>query len=84
MTTTDETASPSPATPPRPTQLVYRCRRCSALVGERHDDAEVALRRAVETGALAIVHGCSDGASGLAELVGTGPGRPFTSTTGAA
>ncbi|HEX4336277.1 MAG TPA: hypothetical protein VH062_10215 [Polyangiaceae bacterium] len=44
----------------------------------------MALRRAVEAGLLTTVHGCSDGASGVAELVGTGPGRPLTSSTEAA
>ena len=67
--------------PVRPTHLVYRCRRCSETNAEAHPDAEVALRRAVEAGLLATVHACRDGASGLAELVGTGPGRPFTNST---
>jgi hypothetical protein len=62
--------------PARPTLLVYRCRRCDGLVEETHPDAEVALRRAIESGMAFSVHACSDGAEGVAELVGTGPGRP--------
>ncbi len=60
----------------RPTLMLYRCRRCSELVTERHADATVALRRAVETGAMVTLHECDDGAGGVCELVGTGPGRP--------
>jgi hypothetical protein len=60
----------------RPTALVYRCRRCDGLVEEVHPDVEVALRRAIESGMALSVHACSDGAEGVAELIGTGPGRP--------
>jgi hypothetical protein len=82
--TANETRAPAPATPPRPTHLIYRCARCGGTLTEAHPDVDVALRRAIETGDMLRVHGCPDLASGLAELVGTGPGQPFTSTTGAA
>lgn len=63
----------------RPTLLLYRCRRCDGLVEEPHTDVDVALRRAIESGDLLRVHACSDGADGVAELIGTGPGRPRAS-----
>jgi len=68
----DETQEPH-----RPTHLVFRCRRCEHFIEEAHSDVDVALRRAIETGDLLRVHACSDGASGAAELYGTGPARPF-------
>ena len=67
--------------PAHPAALLFRCRRCTGTLAEAYPDADVALRRAVESGDLLRVHVCFDGASGAAELVGTGPGRPFTSTT---
>jgi hypothetical protein len=66
----------------RPTALLFRCRRCTELVTEQHDDATAALRRAIETGDLLRVHGCADvlnvasGASGVAELIGTSAPKP--------
>ena len=70
--------------PARPTALVYRCRRCTGTLAEAHPDVDVAIRRAIETHDTLRVHVCPDGASGAAELIGTGPGRPFTSSTEAA
>ncbi len=66
------------------THVLYRCRRCGGLLAEAHRDVDVALRRAIETGDVLRPHGCSDGALGAAELIGTGPGRPLTSSTEAA
>jgi hypothetical protein len=57
------------------TLVVYRCRRCTELVTEAHDDATAALRLAVEAGAMLTIHECDDGASGVCELIGTGPGQ---------
>jgi hypothetical protein len=63
------------AEPHRPTCLVFRCRRCQACVTEAHPDPSVALRRMLEAGQLATVHEC-DGVLAVADLVGTGPGKP--------
>lgn len=60
------------------TLLLYRCQRCGGLHSEPHPDADVALRRAVETNDMVRVHRCFDGASGCCRLIGTGPGRPKT------
>src|SRR5207244_1564180 len=57
-----------------PTLVLHRCRRCSALLHSSHADATIALRRAVEAGELTTIHACDDGASGVADLVGCGPG----------
>ncbi len=62
--------------PARPTLLLIKCRRCDGLVEETHPDAEVALRRVLQTDMPFVVHECNDGALGVAEVIGTGPGRP--------
>jgi hypothetical protein len=64
------------AGPAIPTALLYRCRRCGETVAETHSAPEVALRQAIARGATLTVHECPDGASGVADLIGTGPGRP--------
>lgn len=52
--------------------LAYICQRCGDVIGEPHDEPEVALRRAVETGALHVFHRCAhDGGTGICRLVGT-------------
>jgi hypothetical protein len=57
--------------------LVYVCQRpgCAGLHEEPHTDAEVALRRAVESGDLVRLHRCPDGGLGCCRLIGTGPVR---------
>jgi predicted RNA-binding Zn-ribbon protein involved in translation (DUF1610 family) len=60
--------------PARPTHLLFRCARCGETVAEAHPDCGVALRRAIEHGHMATIHVCPDGADGVAELIGTGPG----------
>jgi hypothetical protein len=62
------------------TGLVYRCRRAGCVVLEVHPDPAVALRRAVESGQLAIVHECS-GVLSVCDLVSTGPGTAWQSPT---
>lgn len=57
--------------PQRPTRLVYSCQRCRSLHTEAHDDAEVALRRAVESNDMVRLHRCVDGALGCCRLIGT-------------
>jgi hypothetical protein len=37
------------------------------------------LRRVLQTDMPFSVHACSDGALGVAEVIGTGPGRPLAS-----
>src|SRR5258708_18317002 len=70
------------AGPARDPLARYRCRRCASVVTEDHPDAQVALRRAVESGQLATRHACPDGASGLAELVGDQTGAAVGRETG--
>lgn len=67
-------------TPHKPTCLVFRCRRCHSCLTEEHADANVALRRMLESGApLATLHEC-DGVLSVADLISTGPGKPRTET----
>lgn len=69
-----------PPTPHRPTCLVYRCRRCKACVTEEHADANVAIRRMLDSGhSLATLHEC-DGVLSVADLIGSGPGLPRRET----
>lgn len=66
--------------PPVPvvTCLLYRCARCSGLQTVERNDAARALVAAVESGRVWAVHDCDDGAQGVAQLIGDGPGRhPF-------
>lgn len=60
------------------TALLYRCRRCADVLAIESEQASAELRTLLEAGAVARVHDCPDGAQGVAELIGTGPGRhPF-------
>ena len=56
--------------------VLYRCRRCGELHEVPVQKPSVTLREAVERGATLEIHGCADGALGVADIVGTGPGRP--------
>lgn len=52
--------------------LAFICQRCGDVIGEPHEDPEVALRRAVEAGNLHTFHRCAhDGGTGICRLVGT-------------
>ena len=52
--------------------LAFLCQRCRAVVAEPHDDPDVALRRAVESGHMHTFHRCShDGGTGVCRLIGT-------------
>lgn len=55
----------------RTNALLYRCQRCNVVHVEPHPDAEVALRRAIESGQLHTMHTCQDGGLGCCRLIGT-------------
>jgi len=58
-----------------PTALIFRCRRCGDTVATPHSAPRLALLRAITRRQTLTAHECDDGASGLADLIGTGPGR---------
>lgn len=55
--------------------VLYRCRRCGELHEVPVQKPTVTLREAVERRTTLEIHDCADGALGVADLVGTGPGR---------
>jgi hypothetical protein len=66
-----------PAKPHRPTLVVWRCRRCGCDENLPATNPLVTVREAVERGHVLRMHDCADGAQGVADLVGSGPGRPL-------
>jgi hypothetical protein len=58
------------------TLVLSRCRRCGLLVETANPTAIVTVREAVEHRATVGIHECADGATGVTDIVGTGPGRP--------
>lgn len=58
-----------------PTHIIFRCRRCQELLEVPSAEPGAALREAIEHGSGLRVHACADGAHGVAELIGDGPGR---------
>jgi hypothetical protein len=58
--------------------LVFRCRRCSAVLSEPCDSPAVEIRRRIETGQTFTLHECDPalghggGATGVCELLGEG------------
>lgn len=63
--------------PARPTHVLYRCRRCGSDVVLEQPNPLIHVREAIEHRALVRLHDCADGAHGVADLIGSGPGRPF-------
>ena len=62
--------------PHRPTLVLWRCRRCGELESVSALNPLVTVREAVERGHVLKMHECADGAQGVQDLVGSGPGRP--------
>lgn len=58
------------------TLVLRRCRRCGLLIETANPTAVVTVREAVEGRWTVGVHECADGALGVTDLIGTGPGRP--------
>jgi hypothetical protein len=63
------------------TLLLFRCQRQGCLHEEPVDDAETAIRRAVEHDDLVRLHMCPDGGLGCCRLIGAGPGRSWHERT---
>ena len=61
--------------PQRPTHVIFRCRRCGADALIEVPNTGIFVRESVEHRALHKVHDCDDGAQGVADLIGSGPGR---------
>jgi hypothetical protein len=65
----------------RPKLVIWRCRRCGELEELEALNPLVTVREAVEGGHVLRMHDCADGAHGVADLLGTGPGRPMQART---